>query len=98
MDPFDGGPYLDVRIDDVPLVKATTTLRASVGTPGGAAEGFVSHKGRVGFRATRSACEIAGDRIVLSAETLEAIGAADGAAIGFTPLPESKSKPRKKRG
>lgn len=97
VDPFDGGPYLDVRIDDVPLVKATVTLRASTGTPGGSDEAFISHKGRAGFRATRARCELAGDRIVLSAEALDAIGAAEGALIGFTPLPESKSKPRKKR-
>ena len=102
VDPFDGGPYLDVKIDDIPIVKATTTLKASAGNPAGASagvtEGFVSHKGRAGFRAARALCEVAGDRVVLSAETLEAIGASDGASVGFTPLPESKSKPRKKKG
>lgn len=98
VDPFDGGPYLDVRIDDIPIVKATAILKASAGNPAGATEGFVSYKGRAGFRAVRTACEVAGDRVVVSAETLEAIGASDGASVGFTPLPESKSKPRKKKG
>lgn len=98
VDPFDGGPYLDVRIDEIPIVKATANLKASAGNPAGSTEGFVSHKGRAGFRAVRAACEVAGDRVVVSAETLEAIGASDGASVGFTPLPESKSKPRKKKG
>ena len=98
VDPFDGGPYLDVRIDDVPIVKATTTLRAASGQPAGGAEGFVSHKARAGFRATRSIYEMAGDRLVLPAATLESLGAPDGAMVGFTPLPESKAKPRRKKG
>ena len=97
VDPFDGGPYLDVRIDDVPLVKATASLRAVAGIPA-AGEGFVSHKGRAGFRATRSACSVDGGRLVLPVETLEAIGAHADAIVGYTPLPESKSKPRKKKG
>jgi arginine N-succinyltransferase len=95
VDPFDGGPYLDVKIEDVPLVKATATMRAIAGNPAGSGEAFVSHKGRGGFRATRSAFEIVGDKLVLPAETLEAIGASGDAQVGFTPLPESKSKPRR---
>jgi arginine N-succinyltransferase len=97
VDPFDGGPYLDARIDDVPLVKATVSLRAVAGIPA-AGEGFVSYKGRAGFRATRSACAVDGGKLVLPVETLEAIGAHADAIVGYTPLPESKSKPRKKRG
>jgi arginine N-succinyltransferase len=97
VDPFDGGPYLDARIDDVPLVKATASLRAVAGIPA-AGEGFVSYKGRAGFRATRSACAVDGGKLVLPVETLEAIGAHADAIVGYTPLPESKSKPRKKRG
>ena len=98
VDPFDGGPYLDVRIDDIPIVKATTVLRATAGNPAAGMDGFVSHKGRAGFRATRSACEVQGDRLVLPAAALEAIGAPDGAMVGFTPLPESKTRTRKKKG
>ncbi len=95
VDPFDGGPYLDVRIDEVPLVKATTSMRAVAGIPAGGGEGFISHKGRGGFRATRSAYAIEGGRLVLPVEALEAIGAAPDATVGFTPLPESRSKPRR---
>lgn len=98
VDPFDGGPYLDARIDDIPIVKATTTVRlGGVREVGAAAEGFVSHRGRGGFRATRSAYELEGDRIVLPPATVEALGAGADATIGFTPLPESKPKQRRAR-
>jgi arginine N-succinyltransferase len=97
VDPFDGGPYLEVKIDEIALVRATVSMSAIAGNPGGNSEAFVSHKGRGGFRATRSIYEISGDRIVLAAETLEAIGATDDAMIGFTPLPESKAKPRRSK-
>jgi arginine N-succinyltransferase len=95
VDPFDGGPYLDVAIDDVPLVKATTSMRAVAGIPAGGTEALVSYKGRAGFRATRSAYAIDGGRLVVPAETLAAIGAMADATVGFTPLPESKPKPRR---
>jgi arginine N-succinyltransferase len=95
VDPFDGGPYLDVAIDEIPLVKATASMRAVAGTPGGVGEAFVSHRGRGGFRAVRSAYAMDGGRLVLPSETLAAIGAAADATVGFTPLPESKAKPRR---
>jgi arginine N-succinyltransferase len=95
VDPFDGGPYLDVAVGEVPLVKATSTARAVAGIPAGSGEAFVSHKGRAGFRATRSAFAHDGNRVVLPAETLEAIGAAPESTVGFTPLPESKPKQRR---
>jgi arginine N-succinyltransferase len=98
VDPFDGGPYLDARIDDIPIVKATTNVRlGGVRETGAATEGFVSHRGRGGFRATRSAYEIEGDRIVLPPATVEALGAGADATIGFTPLPDSKPKQRRAR-
>jgi arginine N-succinyltransferase len=98
VDPFDGGPYLDVAIDEVPLVKATTTMRAVAGVPAGGGEAFVSFRGRGGFRAVRSAYGLDAGKLVLPAETLAAIGAPAEPMIGFTPLPESKSRTRKKKG
>jgi len=95
VDPFDGGPYLDVAIDDISLVKATTWMRAVAGIPSDGTDAFVSYKGRAGFRATRSAYTIDGGRLVVPAEALAAIGATAHANVGFTPLPESKPKPRR---
>ena len=96
VDPFDGGPYLDAKVADIPLVKSTESMRiAESRAVEGAKEAFVSHKGRGGFRATRSVYEFDGERLVLPAATLEAIGAGADATVGFTPLPESKPKPRR---
>ena len=97
--PFDGGPYLDARVDDVPLVKSTISTRAEVGTVEQGEECLVSHKGRGGFRATRSVYAMTPSGLVLPEATLEAIGAGavskGGVSVGFTPLPESKRKHRR---
>lgn len=96
VDPFDGGPYLDVATADVPLVKATAAMRlAAPRELAAGADCFVSHKGRSGFRAVRSVHAIEDGRLVLPPATLEAIGAPAESMVGFTPLPESKSKPRR---
>ena len=97
VDPFDGGPYLDTAIGDIPLVKATCTRRiAAAKTVESSSEAFVSYKGRGGFRATRTRYDLAGERVTLPSATLAAIGAPADAVVGFTPLPESK--PTKRRG
>jgi arginine N-succinyltransferase len=99
VDPFDGGPYLDTRVAEIPLVKATTSM--TVGEPAdddvdfGTAEAFVSHKGRGGFRATRTGYAIDGDRLILPNTTREAISVSTNASVGFTPLPEAKLKQRR---
>lgn len=97
VDPFDGGPYLDAVAAEIPLVKATTVLRLGPARDVAAgSEAFVSHRGRGGFRATRSAYEMEGDRLVLPQAVLELLGAPADSTVGFTPLPEPK--PRQKRG
>ncbi|MFM7050556.1 MAG: arginine N-succinyltransferase [Planctomycetota bacterium] len=96
VDPFDGGPYLDVATADVPLVKATASMRlGAVREVAGGAECFASHKGRSGFRAVRSAYLVEDGRLVLPQATVEALGVPADGSVGFTPLPESKSKPRR---
>jgi arginine N-succinyltransferase len=96
VDPFDGGPYLDTAIGEIPIVKATAMRHVTaIREVGSAQEAFVSYKGRGGFRATRSRYDLAGERIALPIATLEAIGAPHDAVVGFTPLPESKSTRRR---
>jgi arginine N-succinyltransferase len=96
VDPFDGGPYLDTAIGEIPIVKATAMRHVTaIREVGSAQEAFVSYKGRGGFRATRSRYDLAGERIALPIATLEAIGAPHDAVVGFTPLPESKSSRRR---
>lgn len=89
-DPFDGGPYLEARRDDIPLVKATETATLSA-TSGGELPltGFVSApaSSRLGFRATRSAFRREADgSVALPAATAAALGVEVGVTLGVTPL------------
>ncbi len=84
VDPFDGGPYLHASRDEIPIVKHSVE-RALVGScKGGAVRGVVSCVGEFGFRAVRSAFEISGASVRLPSNTIAALGAHTGAAIGLT--------------
>jgi arginine N-succinyltransferase len=89
-DPFDGGPYLEASVDEIPLVKSTRTLRFVAGDAGAAsaATGFVSCAAdpKLGFRAVRSAFTVEGDSIRLPAAAAAAIGAREGCPVGLTPI------------
>ena len=104
VDPFDGGPYLEADVAEIPLVKSTVSLRvtevlASEGTHESALEAFVSYrapeKGRGGFRATRTHYALTEGGVALPSATLEALSASVGTTVGFTPLPEAKPKQRR---
>jgi arginine N-succinyltransferase len=96
VDPFDGGPYLDAAVAEIPIVKATCTRHiAAAKEVESSSEAFVSYKGRSGFRAVRTRYGLAGERVTLPVATLEAIGAPHDAVVGFTPLPESKTPKRR---
>jgi arginine N-succinyltransferase len=89
-DPFDGGPYLEARRDDIPLVKATETARLAAAQDGEHPQiGFVSApaSARHGFRAARCAYRRERDgTIALPRAAVEALGVDAGATIGVTPL------------
>jgi len=97
VDPFDGGPHLEVKTSDIPIVKATRSMEfggaiegagATVGahTPG-TREGLVSCRSKEhGFRATRSPIVIEGEIVRLPEAIAEALGARKGSAVGVTPL------------
>lgn len=88
VDPFDGGPHLEARTDDISLVQAT--CRAVVGEP-------IEHEGQaramVGvlddggeFRAVQAACEVDDQqRVRLPRAQLAVLGVEPGAIVGFTP-------------
>jgi arginine N-succinyltransferase len=104
VDPFDGGPYLEAEVAEIPLVKSTVSLRVtevlgSKGTHESALEAFVSYrapeKGRGGFRATRTHYALTEGGVALPSATLEALSASVGTTVGFTPLPEAKPKQRR---
>ena len=85
-DPFDGGPYLEAQVDEIPLVRATRSFALAAGEAGVSGAGFVSCAAdpKLGFRAVRSAFAVEGDRIRLPAATAKAIGAREGCAVGLT--------------
>jgi arginine/ornithine N-succinyltransferase beta subunit len=87
-DPFDGGPYLEAAVDNIPLVAATSQATLIAGEERLNRVGFVScaaNRG-LGFRATRGAYALDGKHIQLAKATAEAIGAAIGDVIGVTAL------------
>ncbi|MFO0829564.1 MAG: arginine N-succinyltransferase [Phycisphaerales bacterium] len=100
VDPFDGGPYLEADRDEIPLVKATTRTTLVGATTNASGTAFVSYEHKDDFRAVRSAYELDGDELRLPAETIAALGAKEGASIGFTPRdkPGAKPAPRRTRG
>ena len=88
VDPFDGGPYLQARRDDIPLVKSTARLKvASLGR--GNAEAIVSsHDPEHGFRAVRTRVSVTGSAVRLAREAAEALGVTVGGTVGVTVLKE----------
>jgi arginine N-succinyltransferase len=87
-DPFDGGPYLEAMVDEIPLVRSTRSLRFSPGDAGLAGTGFVScaADAKLGFRAVRTPFAAEGDVIRLPTAAAAAIGAREGCQVGLTPL------------
>jgi arginine N-succinyltransferase len=100
-DPFDGGPYLEARRDDIPLVCATESAvvarvnESHVGEAGAPSAlfpsvGFVScaASARLGFRAARCAFRREPDGTVsLPAHAAAALGAEASSTVGMTPFP-----------
>lgn len=87
VDPFDGGPYLEARAADIPLV--ANTRRATLGEPARVCpiDGFVSCDGSKGFRATRASFAESEDgrTVSLTGEIADLIGASPGDEIAVTP-------------
>ena len=95
VDPFDGGPYLEAKRDEIPLIKCTESLELAGAMRSKADEksaksprmGIVSCSGEHGFRSTRSTYSVRAGKIRLPAEVIDAIQAVNGAKIGLTPEP-----------
>jgi arginine N-succinyltransferase len=91
IDPFDGGPHLEALTDQIPLVRDTRVMpyAGTCSTEEATQRGFVSvdHEGGE-FRATYSPYQLAPseDRVLLPAETVEALGVHVDEPIGFTPI------------
>ena len=99
-DPFDGGPYLEASLSQVPLV--IDTRSATLGEPSLelSSDGFVSVTGPAGFRAirTRFNANKSGDVISISSEQLALLGAKVGDSVGVTPRAASKQRDASEAG
>ena len=93
IDPFDGGPYLEVARDKIPLVTATQKCSLTGELTGtGKSVGIVSHESDVGFRAVRTTFTHRGDGVRIPAAAMDAIHAIKGSKLGVTPLPDRSGR------
>jgi arginine N-succinyltransferase len=86
VDPFDGGPYLEASVDDIPLVvntKMSTLAEPQQHLP---TLGFVSTQTSVGFRALRTHLAEVDGKISIGAKEAEALGAQPGDRVGYVSL------------
>jgi arginine N-succinyltransferase len=95
-DPFDGGPYLEANLSEIPLVQATR--KATLGAPDTTREypsdGFVSFTGPSGFRGVRTgyAESADGKTIFIPADKHLLMGAQAGDVVAVTPRAAAKLK------
>lgn len=101
VDPFDGGPHLEVATDDISLVKATQRRElAAAGHAAHGAQGYVSQLTTEGeFRAVETEFGLdARGRIALPKPVMSELGWEPGSAVGVTPLDNPAIAPAKSRG
>lgn len=90
-DPFDGGPHLEARTDEVELIRSTRRLpvTGAVAEGEGGAMGFVSadHGGEgeePEFLAAYARCEATAKGVALPRDVMDALGVREGDTVGFT--------------
>lgn len=92
IDPFDGGPHLEARTDDINIVRDTSAVQfgGTCSKEDANADGFVSTTDLNGdFRALHVPFQLADDRKTLriTREAAELLKAEDAEHVGITPLP-----------
>ncbi|MSR19226.1 MAG: arginine N-succinyltransferase [Phycisphaerales bacterium] len=98
VDPFDGGPYLEAKRDEIPIVKATKRAKLAGATARGTVAGIVSCVGTLGFRALCCNFAIDGRKLRLPASCIRALGAEIGSEVAYTPLPRRTKSAKSTRG
>ena len=95
VDPFDGGPYLEAEIAEIPLV--ATTRRATLGDPAKRYPhtGIVSVMQEGLFRAIRTSYTEHGETVSMPADEAGALGALVGDEVGLTPLKRGEDSTEK---
>jgi len=100
VDPFDGGPYLAAQRDEIPMVKATRTMKlGALAAKGLKQMAFVSCTSKEhGFRAVRCACAVKGASVRVAKGVAEALRASPGDRVGVTLLPDAPKAKRARGG
>lgn len=100
VDPFDGGPYLEAKTDEIPMVKASRPMRLAGSPAAGAKEqqAFVSFRSKEhGYRALRAPVVVEGDDVLLPDAIVEILGVKKGNQVGVTVLDAPSEGRAKKR-
>lgn len=106
VDPFDGGPYLFAKTDEISIVRDTRRLELGepIAPADAAGQAIVSVLDKDGeFFAVQIPYRIdRNGRVSVPREAFEALGGAAGAIVGFTPVdgsppPETSAKTSRKR-
>jgi len=98
VDPFDGGPYLEAQVDDIELVRTTSSRTLAKGSGEFPHVGFVSVHRKVDFRGARTAYGESGDGISIPQETAEALRVEVGDEVALTPLPARPGSEQTSKG
>ena len=95
-DPFDGGPYLEAKLSEIPLVQQTRTVKLASGDANTqySSDGFVSYTGPSGFRAVRTSYVDSdqGQAVMIPPDKILLMGAQAGDTVAVTPRGSAKSK------
>jgi arginine N-succinyltransferase len=90
IDPFDGGPHYEARLEEVTLVRAHRSARiAPEPLREGGAEALVAREARAGrerFRAVRCEVREAGARVRLPGPARRLLGAEEGERVHWIPF------------
>ncbi|MBQ72552.1 MAG: arginine N-succinyltransferase [Planctomycetaceae bacterium] len=105
IDPFDGGPYLEARLDRIPLVKETSRVKVvDTGRVSSSRTGILSVEGPSlpdgpgAFRAVQAPYAEVDGGIQVARKTIQALGIKVGDKVGLTPIRVPVAKPEKDGG
>ncbi len=86
VDPFDGGPHLGVKVNDVSLIKSAKNLSIHKGTGDFSGLGLISPIRNGNFKLIQSSFNIGGDKIYLPERALEVLEVSEGDQVCFTEI------------
>jgi arginine N-succinyltransferase len=90
IDPFDGGPHYEAKLEDVSLVRAYRRAKLSAEPLEREAEdrlvAVTRGEGKVRFRALRTPARLDGEQVRISAKARDILGAEPGERVHLVPF------------